>query len=302
MRIAITGGNGNLARKLIAGFGAQPWCSKLVALDRRFDPIEAPGHATLDCVEADLRQPDDRRWLNTIASVDAVVHLAAQNPYPEADWTDSAASFDMTALLFRAAAQSGVRRFVFATSNHVMGGYKDTDIATTPGSLHEDLPPLPGTRWRNDAGSSDSTPYAVAKLMGERLCCSLATRDGLTAVALRIGWCQPGENHPSSISASGTPNSRLDNLDAAARCDLAWFRGMWLSNRDLVGIFEASLRADATRWPQPGIVVNAVSGNRGMAWDMTRAREWLRFVPTDDMTRELGLQDAPTSPESDRQP
>ncbi|BCP53636.1 NAD-dependent dehydratase [Kaistia sp. 32K] len=289
MRIAITGGNGNLARKLIAGLGAEPWCEAIVALDRRFDPIDAPEHATVACVEADLRQPDDRRWLDAVASVDAVIHLAAQNPFPEADWTDSALSFDMTALLFQAAAQSGVRRFVFATSNHVMGGYKDTDIAVTPGSLTEDLPPLPGTRWRNDAGSSDSTPYAVAKLMGERLCCSLATRDGLTTVALRIGWCQPGDNHPSSISASGTPHSRLDNLDAAARRDLAWFRGMWLSNRDLVAIFAAALRADAAGWPAPGIVVNAVSGNRDMAWSLARARDLLGYVPKDDMARELGL-------------
>jgi nucleoside-diphosphate-sugar epimerase len=289
MRIVITGGNGNLARKLIAGLGAAPWCGAIVALDRRFDPIIPPAQATLDRVEADLRQPDDRRWMDAVASADAVIHLAAQNPYPEADWTDSAASFDMTALLFRAAAQSGVRRFVFSSSNHVMGGYKDTAVATTPRSLTETLPPLPGTRWRNDSGSSDSTPYAVAKLMGERLCCSLASRNGMSAVALRIGWCQPGENHPASISASGTPNSRLDTMDTAARHDLAWFRGMWLSNGDLLGIVEAALRADAAAWPSPGIIVNAVSGNRGMAWDMSRARDLLGFVPRDDMARELGL-------------
>ena len=287
MRIVITGGNGNLARKLIAGLGKQAWCDSLVAIDRHFDPIDPPGHAALACVEADLRDGDDRRWLDAIASSDAVIHLAAQNPYPEADWTDSAASFDMTALLATAASKAGVRRFVFATSNHVMGGYKETDIALTPGALTEALPPLPGTRWRHDGGSSDSTPYAVAKLMGERLCGALATRGGMTTVSLRIGWCQPGDNHPSTISASGTPHSHLDAIDIAAQRDLAWFRGMWLSNRDLLGYVSAALRADATGWPAPGIVVNAVSDNRGMAWSLANAAKGLGFTPADDAVLSL---------------
>ena len=77
MRIVITGGNGNLARKLIAGLGKQAWCDSLVAIDRHFDPIDPPDHATIACVEADLRDGDDRRWLDAIHSADAVIHLAA---------------------------------------------------------------------------------------------------------------------------------------------------------------------------------------------------------------------------------
>ena len=79
------------------------------------------------------------------------------------------ASFDMTAKLGEACTKANVSRLVFASSNHVMGGYKDTPVALSDGGLPTDLPPLVGTLVKTSEGLIDFTAYAAAKLMGERV-------------------------------------------------------------------------------------------------------------------------------------
>ena len=119
----------------------------------------------------------------------------------------------MTAKLSEACAKAGVSRLVFASSNHVMGGYKDTPVALSDGGLTTDLPPLVGTLVKTSEGLIDSTAYAAAKLMGERVLAVKAETGAFTAVLLRIGWCQPGENSPQTISAACTPKSSLIETD-----------------------------------------------------------------------------------------
>ena len=124
--------------------------------------------------------------------------------------------------------------------------------------------------------------------MGERLlAASVAANPALTAVSLRVGWCQPGDNHPRTISASGTPKVEGAAEDAEGAHDLAWFRNMWLSNRDLCGTVLAALTADAASWPARAVVVNAMSANAGMAWDLGPTLAWLGYAPHDDAWRAL---------------
>jgi nucleoside-diphosphate-sugar epimerase len=162
LRIAITGANGNLGRKLIAAFLAAPDVATIHAIDRDVAGL-SPHDARLFPIQADLRGPG---LLDALAGIHAVIHLAAQNPYPDASWEDASASFDMTAKLSEACAKASVSRLVFASSNHVMGGYKDTPVALSDGGLSTDLPPLVGTRVKTSEGLIDSTAYAAAKLMG----------------------------------------------------------------------------------------------------------------------------------------
>lgn len=274
--IAITGGAGNLGRKLTASFLADPACARVLILDPAADTL-APDLAAdprVIPVVADLRIRD-AAWIDAVAQADAVVHLAAENPYPGATWAEAARSFDMTANAMEAA--SGLRRFVLASSNHVMGGYKDTAVADTPGALTTALDPLAGTR----TSTTDSTEYAAAKLMGERLLAAKARFDGMTGVSLRIGWCQPGENDPRTINLSGLPGIEPTVSSDAERRELRWFQRMWLSNGDFVRAVTAALRADATGWPAPAIVVNAVSANDRTPWDLTTAARLIRYVPVD---------------------
>lgn len=289
--VLVTGAGGNLGQKLIAHLLDGGWCERIVALDRGEDaPPAAIRSERVRWVQADLASPSDTRWREAFAGVDAAVHLAAQNPYPDAPWTDACASFDMTLNVLGAAAGAGVGRAVFASSNHVMGQYKDPPLADglAPGGLATSLPPGPGTRWFNGRELVQGTAYATSKLMGERACLAEASLSGgaLTAVCVRIGWCQPGENRPETLNTSGLPGEKVDESPEAAR-DLRWFRSMWLSNRDFVAVIERALLADAARWPQPGIVVNGMSANRGMPWDIESTRALIGYEPQDDVWQHI---------------
>jgi hypothetical protein len=283
-RVAITGACGNLGRKLMESCVRAPWCDEVVALDiRSWDGASEK----VSSVIADLADRNDQRWLEALRGVDAIVHFAAQNPYTDASWEDMAASIDMTLNLSGAAQEMNVARFVFATSNHVMGGYKEESDRMPPGSLTVGLPPRPGTKVRDpDGGESLPHPYAVSKLTGERICRerALGSNGRLTTVAVRIGWCQPGENQPETLNATGMPGAdQSGEMDAEAARDLAWFRNMWLSNRDFAQLFERAICANPSSWPEPAIIVNGMSNNSRMVWDIAQTERLLGYQPVDNV-------------------
>ncbi len=297
--VAVTGGLGNLGTKLLRHLAGVPGIERLVGLDVRPVPADhvaklradIPRPPTVEFIVCNLADYQDRRWRDEMANIDAVVHFAADNPYPEATWAEAATSLDMTLHIALAAADSArTRRVVFATSNHVMGRYKDSPLAEAlePGELTVTLPPGVGTIWHTGTTTMDSTAYATAKLMGERVCQAAAVRAGgqTTFACIRIGWCQPGDNLPITLSAAGTPtqsSSREEGAqadEAFARAD-QWFKGMWLSNRDFTQIFERAILADATDWPNGFVLVNGMSNNPGMKWSLTEARQNLGYTPLD---------------------
>ena len=292
--VLVTGASGNLGTKIIEALADAPWCHRIVGLDLSADPARVPAVAAakLTQVAGDLGQAG-APWRDAFEGIEAVIHLAALNPNVDATWVQAAISFDMTVNVATAARRHGVRRVVFASSNHVMGGYKDTPLAETlnPGALRTDLPPAPGTRWHDGTVMQDSTAYATAKLMGERLFVGMAadSEGAMSAVSIRIGWTQPGGNAAATISHAGSTIGGFPKADTAdARRDLRWFRNMWLANDDLGALFLAAASADPATWPTPGIVVNGVSANRGMDWDIEEPTRLLGYRPRHDLYAELG--------------
>lgn len=197
-----------------------------------------------EVIGADLSVLDDD-WITHFHGVDTVVHLAA-NPDADADWDDLVGpNIDAMANVFHAAALAGVERVIFASSNHVMGGHRDGD----DGPITVDLPPKP------------DGPYGAAKLFGERLGQSLSRAFDLTFIAIRIGWVQEGANRPETL-----PDD--------------WSRKLWLSNTDLVRLFDQAVEAEIE--DRSFVVVNGMSRNHGTRWDLSDAAELLGFLPVDD--------------------
>ncbi|KAL7511860.1 hypothetical protein ACHAXN_008878 [Cyclotella atomus] len=308
--IVITGGLGNLGTKLCNHLLATT--SNKIVLMEHPDYITAektPRHESVTVLPVDLGSPSSIKALEpALKDADTVVHFSAVNPYPNATWSESAQSMDHTFNIFQAAIMNKVRRVIFASSNHVMGGYKD-DTAYGPSSVKPSSDPRVGTiplDPKTLAISGDAMGYAAAKLAGERLAMTLANMygDNTSFVVLRIGWCQPGENLPGTLSAAGSPPEfLLDGAEEGAaleqsegdKKDEVWFKQMWLSNRDFLGCFEKALtlevptediECDIHGNVRKGFVlVNAMSNNAGAKWNLEETQKWLGVVSSDDSFR-----------------
>lgn len=250
--VLITGAAGNLGTKLRRHLeGSVPL--RLLDIAPRGDPA---------IQSADLSRWD-HAWTRLFEGVDTVFHFAADpeayRPWPEL----IGPNVDALINTYQAALQAKARRFVFASSNHVMAGYRDEPgVRITP-----DLPPRPGMRYSLDGQARDTSAYACAKLFGERLGKCHADAHGIEVIAVRIGWMwRGGPNTPEHLPENRGP----------------WFRLMWLSDRDFCHLMERCLRAEL---PEKFVLAHGMSRNTGMAWDIESTRRVLGYQPQDDVNR-----------------
>jgi NAD+ dependent glucose-6-phosphate dehydrogenase len=250
--VLITGASGNLGAKLRRHLEGR-YALRLLDRDPRGDPAIVP---------ADLAEWNPG-WVQHFEGVRAVVHLAADATAAQAWPALVAPNIDAVVNVLQAAVRAGVARVVYASSNHVMGGYSEDP---EPARLTTDVPPRPGARYVVDGELRDSSAYGAAKLFGERAGKCFAAATGLSVIAVRIGWVRPGENLAAQIPPERGP----------------WFRLMWLSNRDFCQLMERCIAADpAIRFA----VINGMSANTGMRWDLEHTRRLVGYTPEDDVAR-----------------
>ena len=102
------------------------------------------------------------------AGIDCVVHLAGQST--EAEWEKVLPlNIEGCYNVFEAARRSGVKRIVFASSNHAVGFHRRERF------IDDTVLPRPDTR------------YGVSKVFGEALGRLYADKYGLSVACLRIG-------------------------------------------------------------------------------------------------------------------
>jgi UDP-glucose 4-epimerase len=179
----VTGGAGMIGAAVVRALLARG--DRVVVLDSGvaagFEHVEGTG---AEIVAADIRDADAVR--RALDGADAIVHLAAQASVPASiadPLNDLQINVDATLSLLEAARAAPVKRFVFASSNAVVGGHEPP--------AHEGLVPWP------------VSPYGAAKAAMEAYLRAYYEAFGVESVSLRFANAYgPYSAHKSAVVAA----------------------------------------------------------------------------------------------------
>ncbi|MFE7325273.1 NAD-dependent epimerase/dehydratase family protein [Streptomyces sp. NPDC057565] len=177
------GGLGTLMRGLLPAYGYEL---------RLFDV--APIEGAPDAITADLGDKEALR--EAVRGVDAIIHLAGISLESSFDKI-LRANIEGTYNLYEAAREEGVRRIVFASSNHAIG-YHPRPLPGDP------LIPI-------DTPRRPDTFYGLSKSFGEDLAQLYWDRHAMETVSVRIGSCfmEPTSVRMLSVWMSPGDGARL---------------------------------------------------------------------------------------------
>lgn len=240
-QVGITGANGVVGRVLMKGLGQE---YQLKAFTRR--PVDFPSAIVNFEQAAQVR--------GAFAGLEAIIHLAA-DPSPAAPWEEVREhNLEGMYQVCEECVRSGVKRLVFASTNHTQHG---NTLLTTP----ETLDPRKQIRMKLSDPPNPDSLYAVSKLFGENIGKLYSQRHGLEFIGLRIGWIV-SQNDPTIMR--GTPAED-------------YLRAMFLSHRDCVQAHRRALEVEARY-----LLVYVVSDNGRRVFDLEETGRTLGFVPQDD--------------------
>ena len=192
MRVLVTGAAGSIGRVVCAGL------HDLGHDVRGLDRVEAPTVEVVgDCL-------DPEAVARAVDGVEAVVHLAG-TPHEDQLALELESHVLTTATLLDAMVVAGVRRMVYASSNHAVGMHRS---GATLGA---------GVRPRPD------TFYGVAKVAAEATVSLYTDRHDLSGVALRIGSFLPRPETTRHLATWLSPADCVRMVQAALSAELDGF-------------------------------------------------------------------------------
>ncbi|HWA26542.1 MAG TPA: NAD(P)-dependent oxidoreductase [Lacunisphaera sp.] len=254
-RIAITGAEGLIGGVLRAGLGS---AGELV-------PVTLAAQS-FPSIVADIA--DEEALVRAFTGIDAVVHLAATVTLA-AEWPEVLRNnIGGTRNVFEAAVRCGVRKVVFASSGHVLGG---AEQRAGPSLYDLDDPRV----FDETTPTEPDTLYAVSKVQGEALGYYYARERGLPVISVRCGALF-ADNDPKSPAAGRGRSAKLSLAERYPR-----IRAKWLSHGDCCQLVRCCLEADVAH-----AVVFGTSNNPRQIWSLRSARA-LGYAPQDAAPREL---------------
>jgi uronate dehydrogenase len=189
-RVLITGAAGLIGRVLRAGLVGQ---YELRLAD--IAPQEPAGEHE-EIVSADITRHEQLR--DIMQGVDTVVHLAG---IPDEDTWQKIRDMNIDGCynVFEAAREAGVKRVVFASSNHAVGFHRRDRM------IDDTVMVRPDSR------------YGVSKAFGEALGRMYADKHGMSVACLRIGSFRPDDT-PSAPRHLASWISHRDMVQLTRRC------------------------------------------------------------------------------------
>ena len=174
-RLLLTGAGGALGRELRGRLKA--YCEVLRLSDHTELGSAAAGEELRVCAL------EDRAAMRSLLEgVDAVVHLggySVEGPFEPILQANIVGMFN----LYEAARHNGVKRIVFASSNHVTGFYRQSEVVSPRDPVRPD------------------GLYGVSKAFGENLSRFYFDRHGIETACLRIGSSLPAPKDRRMLSS-----------------------------------------------------------------------------------------------------
>ena len=248
-KVGITGAGGRIGRTLTEGLADS---YELTLFIRNTQPETI---RELKIVKADISNEEEVKGI--FEGLDAVIHLAA-SPATSTPWKEVLQhNIIATYNVLEEARRAGVRRVIFASTNHVQNGYAMED---SPGSLDPEFTKCGKLIKLTDPPAPDSY-YGVSKVFGEDLGRYYTKLHGLEFISVRIGWAAP-----------------------AAKPDREWsdtqerhLRSVFFGQQDSVDLFAKTLEVETDY-----MVVYGVSNSRNAIFDLTETKGLLGYFPKEN--------------------
>ena len=198
---------------------------------------------------------------------DAVVHMAA-DPSQEAPW-DSVLPNNLigTYNIYEAARISGVKRVIFASSNHAVGMFeRDYPYHHIVKGEYDKVDVWPIPQVTHEAPIRPDGYYGISKAYGEAMGRFYSEEYGISVICLRIGTVNRWDSPVRSIRHFAT----------------------WFSHRDQAQLIRKSLGAPESLAFD---IFYGVSDNKWHFWDIEHAREVVGFESQDNAEEYRGKEE-----------